>query len=110
MGARAMVARSRSVRLEQLVLAESERPAAVQLFTSGPLGSRLRRNGRRMTVAIENKDDLALAEKLRAGLGHVRQELARRIVGQEEALDQVLLTLLGGATASSPACPVWPRH
>lgn len=53
-----------------------------------------------MTAEIESKDDIALAGKLRSGLGHVRKELARRIVGQEEALDQVLLTLLVGGNST----------
>ncbi len=58
-----------------------------------------------MTAEIESKDDIALAEKLRSGLGHVRKELARRIVGQEEALDQVLLTLLVGGNSIITGVP-----
>ncbi len=59
----------------------------------------------RMTTEIENTDDLALAERLRSGLGHVRKELGRRIVGQEEALDQVLLTLLVGGNSIITGVP-----
>ena len=58
-----------------------------------------------MTSQIENSDDLALAERLRSGLGHVRKELARRIVGQEDALDQVLLTLLVGGNSIITGVP-----
>jgi MoxR-like ATPase len=58
-----------------------------------------------MTSEIESKDDIALAQKLRSGLGHVRKELGRRIVGQEEALDQVLLTLLVGGNSIITGVP-----
>jgi len=58
-----------------------------------------------MTAEIEGNDDIALAEKLRSGLGYVRTELARRIVGQEEALDQVLLTLLVGGNSIITGVP-----
>ena len=58
-----------------------------------------------MISQIETKDDVELAEKLRAGLTQVRQELARRIVGQEEALDQVLLTLLVGGNSIVTGVP-----
>ena len=58
-----------------------------------------------MTAEIEGNDDIALAERLRSGLGHVRTELARRIVGQEEALDQVLLTLLVGGNSIITGVP-----
>ncbi len=58
-----------------------------------------------MTSEIENTDDLGLAERLRSGLGHVRKELARRIVGQEDALDQVLLTLLVGGNSIITGVP-----
>ena len=58
-----------------------------------------------MTAEMEVTDDIALAEKLRSGLGYVRKELARRIVGQEEALDQVLLTLLVGGNSIITGVP-----
>ena len=50
-------------------------------------------------------DDVALAQRLRMGMGLVRTELARRIVGQEEALDQVLLTLLVGGNSIITGVP-----
>jgi MoxR-like ATPase len=58
-----------------------------------------------MAAETEGNDDIALAEKLRSGLGHVRRELARRVVGQEEALDQVLLTLLVGGNSIITGVP-----
>ena len=58
-----------------------------------------------MTSEIDAQDDIALADKLRSGLGHVRKELARRIVGQEDALDQVLLTLLAGGNSIVTGVP-----
>jgi MoxR-like ATPase len=58
-----------------------------------------------VTTQIEATDDVALAERLRQGLAAVRSELGRRIVGQEEALDQVLLTLLVGGNSIITGVP-----
>jgi MoxR-like ATPase len=50
-------------------------------------------------------NDLELAERLKDGCRVVRQELGRRIVGQEEALEQALLTLLVGGNSIITGVP-----
>lgn len=56
-------------------------------------------------MATEDQGDVALATKLKSGCETVRAELARRIVGQEEALEQVLLTLLVGGNSIITGVP-----
>ena len=41
---------------------------------------------------------------------HARRELAKAIVGQQESLDLLLLTVVCGGHALSKAYPAWPRR
>ena len=50
-------------------------------------------------AADEVGDDLQLAESLRADFERARSEIAKRIVGQDEVVDQVLMTLLVGGNS-----------
>ena len=49
--------------------------------------------------ALEAADDLALAEDLQARFGRVRSELKKLIVGQDDVVELVLLTLLAGGNS-----------
>ena len=48
-------------------------------------------------VALEAADDIALADKLRAGTAQIITEIRRLIVGQDEVIDQALIALFSGA-------------
>ena len=50
-------------------------------------------------LTLESNDDIDLADRLRAGRDRVLTELRRRIVGQDEVVDQVLLTLFVGGNS-----------
>lgn len=47
-------------------------------------------------VALKGTDDLALAERLCAGAEQVVREIRRLIVGQDDVIDQVLISLFAG--------------
>jgi MoxR-like ATPase len=49
--------------------------------------------------SLETADDIALADKLKAAHDQVRKELHKLIVGQEEVIEQVLLSLLAGGNS-----------
>ncbi len=51
------------------------------------------------TPALESADDLALAERLKAGCDQIRAELAKLIVGQEDVIELVLLSLFTGGNS-----------
>ncbi len=51
------------------------------------------------TPALESADDLALADRLKAGCDQIRAELAKLIVGQEDVIELVLLSLLTGGNS-----------
>jgi len=44
--------------------------------------------------ALEAADDIALADRLRDGRTQIMGELKKQIVGQEDVVDQVLLSLI----------------
>ena len=48
------------------------------------------------TAALTAADDIALADRLRAGTAEVMREIRRLIIGQEEVVDQVLIALFAG--------------
>ncbi len=48
---------------------------------------------------LESPDDIALADKLRASRGRIIEELKKSIVGQDEVIEQVLLTLFVGGNS-----------
>jgi MoxR-like ATPase len=51
------------------------------------------------TVTFESSDDIALADRMNAGRRQIVAEIRKRIVGQEEVLDLVLLTLFVGGNS-----------
>ena len=51
------------------------------------------------TVQLDNADDVALADKLKSGREQMISELRKLIVGQEEVIEQVLLSLFVGGNS-----------
>ena len=51
------------------------------------------------TNRMEREDDVALADRMREGRETIIRELRKLIVGQEEVIDQVLLTLFVGGNS-----------
>ena len=51
------------------------------------------------TVQLESHDDVALADRMSRGREQIIQELRKLIVGQEEVIEQVLLTLFVGGNS-----------
>src|SRR5687768_5517446 len=47
-------------------------------------------------VALQNPDDIALADRLRAGHQQIITELRKLIVGQDEIIEQTLISLFAG--------------
>ena len=52
-----------------------------------------------------NEDDIALAERLRRGYDDIRKEIAKLIVGQEQVIDLVLLSLFTGGNSMIVGVP-----
>lgn len=52
-----------------------------------------------VTVRMESTEDIALADKMNAGKQQIITELGKLIVGQDEVIHQVLLTLLVGGNS-----------
>jgi MoxR-like ATPase len=50
-------------------------------------------------VALESADDIQLADRLRAGRKRVLEEVRKLIVGQDDVIEQVLLSLLVGGNS-----------
>jgi MoxR-like ATPase len=50
-------------------------------------------------VELESPDDVALAEKMKLGRDRILSELRKTIIGQEETIDQVLLSLFVGGNS-----------
>ena len=50
-------------------------------------------------VVLEAADDVAMADRLKAGRDRILAELKKVIVGQDDVVDQVLLSLLVGGNA-----------
>ncbi len=51
------------------------------------------------TVALEDADDVALADRMKNGRTEILSELRKLIVGQDEVIEQVLLTLFVGGNS-----------
>jgi MoxR-like ATPase len=51
------------------------------------------------TADLESSDDIALADKMKAGRAQIVTELRKKIVGQEDVLDLVLLSLFVGGNS-----------
>jgi MoxR-like ATPase len=51
------------------------------------------------TVTLDSADDLAVADRMKAGRDHIISELRKVIVGQDEVINQVLLTLFVGGNS-----------
>jgi len=51
------------------------------------------------SASLESAADIALADRLKVGIGRVTAELHKLIVGQEQVIDQVLLSLLAGGNS-----------
>jgi len=51
------------------------------------------------TADLESTDDIALADKMKAGRAQIVAELRKKIIGQQEVLDLVLLTLFVGGNS-----------
>ena len=54
---------------------------------------------------LESADDIALAEKLKAGYEEVVVEIHKRIIGQQKVVEQVLLTLFVGGNSIITGVP-----
>jgi len=51
------------------------------------------------TIALDNADDVALADRLKNGREQIISEVRKLIVGQEDVIEQVLLTLFVGGNS-----------
>ncbi len=51
------------------------------------------------TVRLESADDIALADRMKGGREQIIRELRKLIVGQEDVIEQVLLTLFVGGNS-----------
>ena len=51
------------------------------------------------TIDLDSPDDVALADRMKTGRDQIITELRKAIVGQEEVLNQVLLTLFTGGNS-----------
>jgi len=57
------------------------------------------------TAALTAEDDIALADRLKTSYGNITTELRKLIVGQEEAIEQVLLSLFVGGNSIITGVP-----
>ena len=57
------------------------------------------------TVALESQDDIALADRLRAAQANIIREMRKLIIGQEDAIEQVLLSLFVGGNSIITGVP-----
>ena len=57
------------------------------------------------TVALESQDDIAFADRLRAAQANIIQEMRKLIIGQEDAIEQVLLSLFVGGNSIITGVP-----
>jgi len=51
------------------------------------------------TTDLEQEDDIALADRMRAGREQILTEIHKRIIGQREVIDETLLTLFVGGNS-----------
>jgi len=57
------------------------------------------------TVALESQDDIALADRLKTAHANITQEMGKLIIGQEDAIEQVLLSLFVGGNSIITGVP-----
>src|SRR5687768_12730581 len=57
------------------------------------------------TVDLQAPDDIALADKMNAGRAQILTELRKVIIGQEEVINQVLMTLFVGGNSLIVGAP-----
>jgi len=57
------------------------------------------------TVALESQDDIALADRLKTAQANIIREMRKLIVGQEEVIEQVLLSLFVGGNSIITGVP-----
>src|SRR5687768_7309203 len=50
-------------------------------------------------VALEREDDVALADRMRDGRESIRRELKKLIIGQDDVVEQVLMSLFVGGNS-----------
>ena len=83
---------SREAVAEKPVAAEpvAEEPVAEEAVAAGPVAE---------PTDLESPDDIALADKLKAGREQILTELHKLIVGQQEVIEQALLTLFVGGNS-----------
>jgi MoxR-like ATPase len=62
------------------------------------------------TVELQSPDDVALAERMKEGRDRIVSELRKLIVGQDDVVTEVLLTLFVGGNSLIVGVPVWPRR
>jgi hypothetical protein len=55
------------------------------------------------------EDDVARVERLAEARARILEEVKKRIVGQEDVIEKMLICLFARATRSSWACPGSPR-
>ena len=48
---------------------------------------------------LESPDDIALADRMKAGREQILVELRKKIIGQEQVINETLLTLLVGGNS-----------
>ena len=77
---------------EQTATTEAEAPSAPEpdIVAAGPDGA---------AGDLESPDDIALADKMKAGREQILVELRKKIIGQEEIINQALLTLFVGGNS-----------
>ena len=68
----------------------AEKPVAEEPVAAEPVGE---------PTDLESPDDIALADKLKAGREQILTELHKLIVGQQEVIEQALLTLFVGGNS-----------
>jgi len=56
-------------------------------------------------VDLDSPDDIALADRMNAGKGQILDELRKIIIGQQEVIDQVLMTLFVGGNSLIVGAP-----
>ena len=55
------------------------------------------------TVDFESADDIALADKMKVGRQQIINELGKRIIGQSDVIELILLSLFAGSFNLSAA-------
>ena len=62
------------------------------------------------TVKMESADDIALADKMNAARGEIVAELKKLIIGQDDTVNLILLSLFVGGNSLIVGVPGLPRR